>query len=361
LIHFPFIYFILQLINMSYFKVRNPLNEKQTLVSGSGDVLASDILGQSFVSDYSIDDSASASAQNLWSSAKILSSTIAPVSPAVAGDLAKLTLSGSLQDAGVAVDDAAAPSTSVLWTSSKVDSKYQDLVSPAVAGDLATLDALGQTIDSGLKVDDAAAPSTSVLYSSSKNSASFQKFVAPVVAGDLATLDALGQTVDSGLKVDDAAAPSTSVLYSSSKVAALVADKIFVRGNFDVVTIPNVTTVALACTAPQVNIGGGWAGSLFTAPRSGLYTAGFVMQNDGGAGVNALTYWEGSCVKTGGQNFVNVTFFQTPTAAQNVAVSASGAFSMTAGEQLYFNANNRTGFAQTLGAGDYNTFFIAEV
>ena len=101
---------------MSYFKVRNPLNEKQALVSGSSDIVASDILGQGF--------------------------------PSV-----------------VEIDDAAPASSSVLWTSAKIEGAFQALVNPAVAGDLATLDASGQVVDSGLKVDDAAPASSSATAS----------------------------------------------------------------------------------------------------------------------------------------------------------------------------------------------------
>jgi len=107
---------------MSYFKVRNPLNEKQALVNGLSDIVASDLLGQGFVSEYSVDDDAAASDSVLWTSDKLASEFQTLVDPAVAGDLASLTASGQTQDSGVKVDDAAAASSSVLWTSQKINS-----------------------------------------------------------------------------------------------------------------------------------------------------------------------------------------------------------------------------------------------
>lgn len=293
---------------MSYFKVRNPLNQKQKVVKGPSDVLASDFFGQSYVSEYIIDDTAAASAVTLWSSEKILESTIAPVSPAVAGDLAALTVTGTLQDAGVAVNDSAVPSSTVL-------------------------------------------------YSSSKNDSVFQKLVSPSVAGDLASLDAAGQTVDSGLLVDDSAVAASNVLYSSLKINTLLADKIFVRGSFNVVPVPNLAFVQLSST-PTENVGGGWAGNLFTAPRTGFYVVGFVIQSDGTAGVAAGSYWEGICYSSTGQQFVNVTFYQTALGAQNCAVAASGAFQLSAGDTVNFQIHNVTGSAQTLAVGEYSTFYI---
>ena len=184
--------------------------------------------------------------------------------------------------------------------------------------------------------------------------------VVPVVAGDLASLDAVGQATDSGFKVDDAAVASASILYSSAKLLAVVADKIFVRGNFDVVVVPDVTQVTLAGT-PTQNVGGGWAVNVFTAPRDGYYVTGFIIQNNGAAGVNGLTFWEGTGWMSSGEHYSNVTFYPNPIAAANVTVAGSGAFSMLAGQQVYFTINNRTGFAQTLAAGDYNTFYIAQL
>jgi hypothetical protein len=345
---------------MSYFKVQTPYSEKQFLVSGASDVLASDSQGQSYASAITINDSAPASETNLWSSQKIVDSTVSTVNPAVEGNLPLLTNAGELEDSGVKVDDAAAASTAVLWTSSKIDSDYQVLASPATAGDLASLTATGQTQDSGVKVDDAAAASTAVLWTSSKIDSDYQVLASPATAGDLASLTATGQTQDSGLKVDDAAAASTSILYSSAKLLNIIADKVFVRGNFNVVTVPNVTQQTLAGT-PTQNIGGGWSVNVFTAPKDGYFVCGFIIQNNGAAGVNALSYWEGTGWQSTGINFSNVTFYPNPIAAANVTVTGSGAFAMLAGQQIYFTINNRTGFAQTLGPGDYNTFYIAQL
>jgi hypothetical protein len=43
---------------MSFFKVRQPLNRKQTFLPSSAGLVAADILGQGYQSQYAVDDSA---------------------------------------------------------------------------------------------------------------------------------------------------------------------------------------------------------------------------------------------------------------------------------------------------------------
>jgi hypothetical protein len=302
---------------MSYFKVRNPLNEKQALVSGSSDIVASDILGQGF--------------------------------PSV-----------------VEIDDAAPASSSVLWTSDKIDGAFQALASPAVAGDLATLDASGQVVDSGLKVDDAAPASSSVVWTSDKIDGAFQALVNPAVAGDLATLDASGQVVDSGLKVDDAAVPSTGVVYSSDKVVSLISgsSKAFVRGNFDFTTLissPTFLTV-LSCTTPDTNQGGAWSSNVFTAPTSAVYAVGAILQSDSSNGALGDTFWELRMIASTGQSVINADIIKTPLpGAWNFTTTASGAFYLNAGDTIKFIGIQNTGFVHGTKTGDYCSFYVAQL
>ena len=295
---------------MSYFKVRNPYDQKQFLVTGASDVLASNSQGQSYESAFTIQDSSPASSTNLWSSAKILASTLSPVSPATAGDLASLTAGGQVQDASV-------------------------------------------------KVDDLAPPSTSVLFTSSKNATLFQSFISPFVTGHLASIDGAGQTKDSGIVVDDALPAATDVLYSSAKLLSLLS-RVFVRGNFDAVTVPNVTLVTLAGT-PTQNIGGGWSGSTFTSPRDAYYVVGFSMQSDSTAGAAVNSYWEGICRSSASERFSNVTNYGSAIPVLTASVAASGAFFLLSGQTIHFRLNNHTGFAQSLISNDYNTFYIVQV
>jgi len=298
---------------MSYFKVRNPLNEKQALVQGSSDIVASDILGQGFASTLKIDDSAPAS-------------------------------------------------VSVLWTSDKIDGAFQGLVSPAVAGNLATLDASGQVLDSGLKVNDAAAAGAGVLWTSDKIDGAFQGLVSPAVAGNLATLDASGQVVDSGLKVDDTAAPSAGVIYSSDKVSSLInSPNVFVRGAFAAVPVGPSTT--LSCVTPFFNIGGGWSVNVFTAPIAGVYMVGATLHSDGsGSGVSNDSSWGARALASTGQFVYDYTFYRFAEAGPyNHSVSINGVLNLAVGDTVTFFGEQSTGLAITLRNPPGCSFYVCKV
>ena len=209
-------------------KKQNKQFENRIIVGGEKDLRAT---------QYQFND-AGKSELDIWSASKIESyldknSPAFVSSSAPAGNVAFFGGGSELVDRGFSIDDSRDASANVLWSSAKVkevvgqNSDFMLKVPSAQQNNFCSFDGRGQVIDSGVQLDDSA--------NGAKNIWSSQKILETVMPQDqmklvsgaktdsVAVFDAYGQVVSSEKIINDAAAADGSIIWTSKKVSDVVA------------------------------------------------------------------------------------------------------------------------------------------
>jgi hypothetical protein len=182
-----------------------------------------------------INDSLPASANVLWTSAK-LNNTILETSAnlmktvpnSTPGNFCNFDSAGQLVDSGKKLNDSGNGSADI-WSAEKVlsvvlpDSQMK-LVPSAPQKTLAMFDSTGQVLSSGKTVDDTLPASSAVIWTSEKFNSSVDEaaktkmsLVQPVVANNFVVFDGKGQVIDGGVALNDSGVTEKD-LWSSSKI-----------------------------------------------------------------------------------------------------------------------------------------------
>jgi hypothetical protein len=317
-------------------KLKSITNNKQDFIANpvSGNFVSSDGRGQTIMTPYTLDDTATGPTV-LWTSAKIAASTAS----GTAGNLPVIASSGSgLTDSGLKIDDAAPAASNVLWSSQKVQSvasvgnvndsvispsstwssqqsalaiqnmssTKMDLVPTAPISSIARFSTGGQVESSGFVIDDTAL-SASALWSSLKTDATYQKLVSEATAGKIPILNSQGQIVQSQYSFDDGMV-SRNTIQSSQQTS----------DNF----VGRKTGVVAA---------GSWL--LFEGIRFGLSNTGLSIQTEGMPGQTGIWSYN-TCMRIAGPGTYIATVSQF-NASDSTVVKCTPSWNVVSGDMIH--------------------------